>query len=66
MDDIREETFVNRGDPIPVVPLDQDLSDDTDALHEPRRFWNMKENARKAKTSESSAGSYVQDRLLEK
>jgi len=75
MDDYTAETFVNRDDPIPVVPLDHDLSDevDSDALQNRKRdrlrkhTANAKENTRKATSrSSESTRSYVQDRLLEK
>jgi hypothetical protein len=71
MDEVIADAFVNRDEPIPVVVLDHNLSeeDESDGPLDRKRdrlkkhTSNMKENIRK-KTTET--GSSLQDRLLDK
>lgn len=67
MDEFTADAFVNGDEPIPVVVLDHELSDEFEGDGQPERkrgrFKHMKDNLRK-KTVES--GSSMQDRLLEK
>lgn len=71
MDEFTVDALVNRDDPIPVVVLDHDLSEEGegDGAQDRKRdrlkahTSNMKENIRK-KTADT--GSSIQDRLLDK
>lgn len=71
MDEFTADAFVNRDEPIPVVVLDHEVSDEVESDGQTERkrdrfkkhTTSMKENIRK-KTVET--GSSMQDRLLEK
>lgn len=71
MDEFTYNAFANREDPVPVVALDHDISDEAEGEDYPERkrdqiknkASNLKENFRK---KGSDTGSSLQDRMLEK
>ena len=71
MDELSADSFANRDEPLPLIKLDHDLSDDAGSGGQPGRrrdrlkehTANLKENMKK-KTVET--GISLQDRLLER
>jgi len=73
MEDFSADSFANRDEPLPVIAMDHDLSDEagSDGQHHKKdRFRgyssNVRESIKKASGKGSEAGSSIQDRLLEK
>jgi hypothetical protein len=80
MDEFTVDAFVNRDDPIPVIPFDRagefegdEGEMEVDSNHGARRDLkshlsksNIKDKFRKATGKSSESGASIQDRLLEK